>query len=99
MLKQSIIKLCGEITALSVFITNITENEVFTRYSAHVNKFEVEIFMGGWNNDDKSNQCRIEIWLEGDLAEKELISIKEKLETILSEIYTIEDLERGEGNN
>jgi len=46
--------------------------------------------MGGWNNDDKSNQCSIEICLEGDLAEKELISIKEKLETILSEIYTID---------
>ncbi len=91
MLKPEIIKLCGEIQALGVFVSDISEHDVFVNYSGHVNLLEVTVINDGWTED--CDRTKFEAYLDGEDLDEKLMHIKKELESLLSEIYSLSELE------
>jgi hypothetical protein len=78
-------KLIGEITELAYEITNKTKHDVLVRYSGHVNKIEVDIYMDGYSNEKFSiGLLNLYINSEGRPISK-LKQTKRKLKKLLEE--------------
>lgn len=74
-------KLCRDILCLSMQISEESSTDVYVKYYPHVNEFDVEIFLDGFNNNYKDH-TDYQIDLTGNNAITKLTEIKENLNII-----------------
>lgn len=71
-------ELCKEILNLSMAISEETDADVYVRYYPHVNQFDVDIYMQGFEKNYRDCKA-ITIDLAGENAEVKLKEIKDNI--------------------
>ena len=83
--KKNLESRIAQITALAYRVTQQGKHDVFVSYAGHVNKFDVEIFIGGWKSGFSGNH-EWSLWLSTDRNRfKTLAQIRAKLNSLLKE--------------
>lgn len=85
-MNKTIKYIATEIISLAYTITNISDYDIFVRYSGHVNKFDIEIHKQAWTMG--TDHLGEKYFNEGD--EENLVDILVKLQEIYEEVSTNE---------
>lgn len=86
-------KLAGEITTLAALITNSTDTDIFTQYSAHVDNLEIDFYQNGWKSDvGRKNVLSYNCYI-GDREDIEALKILYKIKRQFVQILKDEQLD------
>lgn len=83
--KKNLEERIAQLAALAYRVTQRGKHHVFISYSGHVNKFEVEVFLGGWKSGLSANYAW-HLWINTDKKQfRTLAEIRAKLNKLLKE--------------